>query len=352
MASTSAPNLAAIIPSKNARLIISTRQIPTPGPGELLVRNHAIAGNPVDWKIQDYTLFISTYPTVLGSDVAGVVVSVGPSVTHFVPGDRVIGFSAVIYNDNADHGAWQTYTLLREVGASKLPASMTFEQGSVFPMAMATAAIALFVVLGIPQALAQGEAVPKPTSALLIWGAASSVGASAVQLARSLGLTVFATASPQHHGWLKQLGAAVVLDYHDVDVVAKLVEAAKARGMSIDLAFDPISEGATFDQVPATVAAAGGKGKGKVATVLGWPEGKEKPEGVQVDLTVAMRHGTDQEKLGRWFFNEWLEKAMEDGTVVVAPQIEIVDGGVEAAQKAFDMLKKGVSGKKLVVQVP
>ena len=89
------------------------------------------------------------------------------------------------------------------------------------------------------------------------------------------------------------------------------------------------------------------------ATVLFWSEGKEKPTGnVHVDLTVAMRHGTDQEQLGRWFFNEWLEKAMSEGTVVLAPQIEIVDGGVEVAQKVFDMLKKGVSGKKLVVQAP
>ena len=95
-----------------------------------------------------------------------------------------------------------------------------------------------------------------------------------------MGLTVFATASPQHHGWLKQLGTAEVLDYHDVDVVAKLAEAAKARGTSIELAFDPISEGATFDLVPATVAAAGGKGKGKVATVLWWPEGKGRAGGV------------------------------------------------------------------------
>ena len=72
---------------------------------------------------------------------------------------------------------------------------------------------------------------------------------------------------------------------------------------------------------------------------------------MQTDLTVAMRYGTDQEKLGQLFFNEWLEKAMKDGTVIPAPQIEIVDGGVETAQKVFDMLKKGVSGRKLVVQV-
>lgn len=348
MASTSAPNLAAVIPSKGGRLTISTRDIPTPGPGELLVRNHAIAANPVDWKIQDYGIFVSTYPIVVGSDVAGTVVAVGPSVTHFAPGDRIIGFAASIYNNKADHGAWQTYTLLREAGASKLPASLTFEQGSIFPMAMITAAVALFVDLNIPQALAQGDAAEKPGSALLVWGAASSVGSATVQLARSMGLTVFATASPQHHGWLKQLGAAEVLDYHDADVVANLVQAAKARGTSIELAFDTISEGATFDQVPATVAAAGGK----VVIVLPWPEGKDKPAEVQVVQTLATRHGTDQQELGRWFFNEWLEKAMSDGTVVPAPQVEIVDGGVEAAQKVFDLLKKGVSGKKLVVQVP
>ena len=353
MASTSSTNLAAIIPSKGSRVTISTRDIPTPGPGELLVRNHAIAGNPVDWKMQATGLFVSTYPTVLGSDIAGVVIAVGPSVTRFAPGDRVAGFSALIYNGDADHGAWQTYTLLREIGASKLPASMTFEQGSVFPMAMVTAAVALFVSLGLPQALAQGDVSEKPSSALLVWGAASSVGSAAVQLARSMGLTVFATASPHHHAWLKQLGATEVFDYHDADIVAQLVQAAKARGTSIDIAFDPISEGTTFDLVPATVAAAASaKGKGKVAKVIFWPEGKDQPTDVQVELTLGWRHGTDLEPLGRWFFNEWLEKAMSDGTVVPAPEIEIVPGGIGAAQTVFDRFKKGVSGKKLVVQVP
>lgn len=45
-------------------------------------------------------------------------------------------------------------------------------------------------------------------------------------------------------------------------------------------------------------------------------------------------------------------KAMEDGTVVSAPRIEIVNGGMEAAQSVFDMLKEGIRGKKSMVQVP
>ena len=52
------------------------------------------------------------------------------------------------------------------------------------------------------------------------------------------------------------------------NVVATFMQAAKARSNSIDLTFDPISEGSTFDQVPATVAAASGKGKWKVGVVL------------------------------------------------------------------------------------
>lgn len=54
-----------------------------------------------------------------------------------------------------------------------------------------------------------------------------------------------------------------------------------------------------------------------------------------------MRHGTDQEELGRWFFNDWLERAMADGTLVPAMQVQVVEGGIEGAQKVLDMLKGG-----------
>ena len=70
---------------------------------EGVIHNHAIAGNPVDWKIQAYALIASTYISVLGFDIVGIVVSIGLSVIHFALSDRVIGFSAIIYNDNVDH---------------------------------------------------------------------------------------------------------------------------------------------------------------------------------------------------------------------------------------------------------
>jgi hypothetical protein len=87
---------------------------------------------------------------------------------------------------------------------------------------------------------------------------------------------------------------------------------------------------------------------GKLVLVLGW-HGREKPEGVEISQNGAMRTGTDQEELRKWFFDEYLEKSLAIGSIVPAPQVEVVPGGIKAAQSMLDKLKAGVSGKKLVV---
>jgi NADPH:quinone reductase-like Zn-dependent oxidoreductase len=305
-----------------------------------------VAANPIDWKIQEYGFEIKTYPNVIGSDSCGVVVAVGDAVTKFKVRDRVTGFAGVIYNDGINDGAWQTYTVLRDIATTKIPDNMSFEEGSVFPMAMATSAIALFVCLGIPRPTGS---IAAQKSGLLIWGASSSVGISALQLARNLGFKVFVTASLAHHQTLKSLGAFEVFDYHDSSVVDKIVAAAKSAGTPISLGFDTITEGTTAKQAADVLAASGGKG-GKLVLVLEWPEG-EKPDGIEVSETAATRTGTDQAELGKWFFNEYLEKSLANGSIVSAPKFEVVPGGIKAAQSVLDKLKAGVSGKKLVVTV-
>jgi len=340
-------NLAAVLEKSQARLKIIDRPIPKPGPDEIVVHNHAVAANPIDWKIQDYGFAIKNYPTVLGSDSCGVVVAVGDKVTKFKVRDRVTGFAGVIYNNNIDHGAWQSYTVLRDIATTKIPDNMSFEEGSVFPMAMATSVIALHVCLGIPKPTGN---ITAQKSGLLIWGASSSVGTSALQLARKLGFKIFVTASPAHHQNLKSLGAFEVFDYRDSSVVDKIVVSAKSAGTPISLGFDAVTEGNTAKQAADVLAASGGKG-GKLALVLEWPEKESKPEGIEISQTGARRTGMDQEELGKWFFNEYLEKALQDGSIVPAPKIEVVPGGIEAAQSVLDKLKAGVSGKKLVVTV-
>lgn len=70
---------------------VGPADIPVPGDEDIVVKNHAIAINPVDWKIQDYGIFVQTWPFVLGTDVAGEVHEVGKNVTKFKKGDRVLG---------------------------------------------------------------------------------------------------------------------------------------------------------------------------------------------------------------------------------------------------------------------
>jgi NADPH:quinone reductase-like Zn-dependent oxidoreductase len=53
------------------------------------VKNAAIAINPVDWKVQDYGIFVQSWPFILGTDVAGEVYEVGKNVTRFQKGDKV-----------------------------------------------------------------------------------------------------------------------------------------------------------------------------------------------------------------------------------------------------------------------
>lgn len=87
--STPIQQKALLLLAKQGDFAVQSRPVPTPGPGELLVRNEASGLNPVDWKIQAYGLFLKNYPAVLGSDAAGVIVAVGEGVPTWKVGDRV-----------------------------------------------------------------------------------------------------------------------------------------------------------------------------------------------------------------------------------------------------------------------
>lgn len=64
--------------------------MPKAGVGQIVIRNKAIAVNPVDWKVQDYGgFFVKQWPMVLGTDVAGEVTEVGEGVEGFEVGDRI-----------------------------------------------------------------------------------------------------------------------------------------------------------------------------------------------------------------------------------------------------------------------
>ncbi|KAL8851973.1 MAG: hypothetical protein Q9221_003184 [Calogaya cf. arnoldii] len=335
-------NTAAVIPEAKARLQVQDRPISQPQGSEVLVKNVAIATNPVDWKIQDNGMFITKYPNVLGSDISGTVEATGPEVKRFNKGDRVTGFANSISNQDPNHGAFQQYTLLNDNATAKIPDSMSFEEGAILPMAIATAGVGIFLNLGIPRP----TGTQKQSGGFLVWGASSSVGSAAVQIARSLGYTVYAVASPHHHSKTREYGASHVFDYNDSNVLANIANAAKGSGDTINLAYDAISENGTSEKVASVLEQQGG---GKLVITLPFPETAKKPDNVEISSTFAARINTDSKEFGAWLFNDFLEKSLVDKTFVPSPGIEKVDGGIASVQKALDLHRKGLSGKKLVI---
>lgn len=84
-------NQAAWLDNANSPLVIREAPMPSAGPNEIVVKNHAVAINPLDNHMQDIGVFVQQWPAILGCDVAGEVFEVGSGVDRFRKGDRVIG---------------------------------------------------------------------------------------------------------------------------------------------------------------------------------------------------------------------------------------------------------------------
>jgi NADPH:quinone reductase-like Zn-dependent oxidoreductase len=154
---------------------------------------------------------------VPGTDVAGVIDSLGEGVTGWKVGDQVLGFAR-------GSGSYAEYAVVPITGLARKPKSMTFEQAAGVPIAGETAYRALHEAGGI-----------KSGQTVLIHGAAGGVGSAAVQIAKAAGARVIGTASPNNHEFLKSIGVDEVIDYHtqkfedivkNVDLVLNTADAA------------------------------------------------------------------------------------------------------------------------------
>ncbi|MEU9619531.1 MULTISPECIES: NADP-dependent oxidoreductase [unclassified Streptomyces] len=219
------------------------QDVPAPGPGELLVAVRAAGVNPVDWKLR--TGYIrpgsepQPFPTVFGSEAAGVVEGVGPGVEGFAVGDEVFG--------NPVTGGYAEYTLLPVAVTAHKPAGLSFTDAAVLPVAAATAYDGVHQ-LGLA-----------PGSTLLITGAGGGVGTAAVQLARHAGVQVVGVASAAKKDLVESLGAVHVASGSGL---ADRVRAAAPDG--IDAIFDLVGGDTLRSVAPllsdrAALISAGGK---------------------------------------------------------------------------------------------
>lgn len=339
---------AAILPQKGGPLFIVERATPEPGPNDVLIETRAIAVNPVDYYQRDLGMPpIPSYPAVVGSDVAGVVVKVGSNVSNAPSsGSRVIAFASSFYQSGSqDYGAFQKYVLAQSEGVVPLPDAISFEDGAMLPLAVLTA-LSSWTTIGIPLGT---KYAPRDKQAVLIWGGASSVGTLTIQSAKLMGFTVYTTASAKNHDYLKKLGADAVFDYKASDVVSQIIDTVKKDGVTLRTA-NCVVEGSlqpTLDVLKATK----GNAVAKVAHAPPLLPGAPTLEGVEINFVLPPMDPAERSDHMYKCFHIWLRDGLKSGTVVPSPRVQVEAGGLEGLNKALDTLKAGVSGTKIVVQV-
>ena len=312
-----------------------------PQADEIVVKNAALAFNPIDHIIPStgpsYFPWL-TYPFVGGHDVAGTVVEVGSSVTRFNIGDRIVGHAGGFSTKNNHEAAFQLYTVLKPNMTSHIPGAMPFERACVLPLGVTTAACGLYQEDFLGFDLPNLE--PKPTGkTLLIWGASTSVGCNAVQLAIASGYDVIATASPHNFELVKRLGASKVFDYKAPDVNEDIIKAFEGKTCAGAFAAAPGTAGPCLEIIAKT------KGNKFVASATMLP--KDVPEGTEGKFIMAST--LKDTPISNAVYEQYLPKAMAEEKFVPEPEPLVVGQGLENVQVALDTLEQGVSAKKVVV---
>jgi NADPH:quinone reductase-like Zn-dependent oxidoreductase len=201
-------------------LSVQAMPVPKPGAGEVLVKVRAAGVNPVDWKIAG-----GRVGQVPGTDVAGVIDSLGDGVNGWKVGEPVLGFAR-------QSGSYAEYAVVPVNSLARKSKKLSFEEAAGVPIAAETAYRALHEA----GKLERGQSV-------LVHGAAGGVGSAAVQIARAGGARVIGTASANNLDFLRSIGAEQVIDYRaqkfedvvkNVDLVLNTANAeANARSIGI-----------------------------------------------------------------------------------------------------------------------
>ncbi|GFF57161.1 hypothetical protein IFM51744_09112 [Aspergillus udagawae] len=315
-----------IVASKAKPFRVDTAPMYKPGRGEVLIRNHAVAVNPVDWKIQD---------------AAGIIEDVGEGVLEFHKGQRVIAHLHSPKSGKYEHAAYQLYSLAIEGLTAGIPACISFEQGVVLPLAVSTASAGLYLpdYLGLPLPSLNPESSDKT---ILIWGGASSVGATAIQLAIASGLQVIATASSSNSAFVSSLGAEP-FDYKSPTVVPDILS--RLQHGEVVGAFDAVSTDQSF--APLSIIIQLLKRNIPVASVHSYDKPTEwfRPKYIS-SYGIAF---PPNEKIGKAVWRDYLPKALASGQFKPKPDLMVVGHGLDKIQHGLDIQKAGVSARKVVI---
>ena len=245
----------------NAVLVFGDVAMPEYGAQDILVKNHAVSLNPLDYKIRNgalKTVLPKTFPKILGHDLSGEVVAVGAQVTDFKIGDMV--FARI---DDGRAGTLAEYSAIAASAAAHKPQGLSHEQAAALPLVSLTVWQALHDIAH----LRQGQKVFIPAGS-------GGIGSVAIQIAKSMGAFVATNTSTKNVDWVKKLGADVVIDYtqHNFSDVLQGYDVVldTLGGDTLKQAFGILKHGGVLVSIAApvpTVAAAKTMG---LSTVVQW----------------------------------------------------------------------------------
>jgi NADPH2:quinone reductase len=196
---------------------------PSPAPGEILVRVHAIGLNPPDWYLRDGYQSLPpewrptpAFPLIPGSDVSGEVMAVADDVDDFSIGDNVFAMVRFPAGAFSGGGAYAQFVSAPASDFALKPRSLDSIHAAGAPMSLLTA-WQFLIDLGHTEPNPFQDFPHHPPAlagkTVLINGAGGGVGHLAVQLARWKGARVIAIASGKHEALMRALGADCFIDY-------------------------------------------------------------------------------------------------------------------------------------------
>lgn len=204
----------------NTKLEFAKMEIPKPGARQILVRNHAFSVNPMDILQKE-----GNYPPpphaseILGVDIAGIVEEIGPHVTRFKKGDRVMCL--------LEGGGYAEYSVAAEELTMPLPEPLSLEEGAAIPEVFLTAYQALFLI---------GEL--QPLQWVLVHAGAGGVGTAAIQLIKEAqGKALVTCGSMEKIEACLSLGAIGGFNYKAEPFANKVLDITENHGADLILDF-------------------------------------------------------------------------------------------------------------------
>ncbi|KAF7502832.1 hypothetical protein GJ744_005011 [Endocarpon pusillum] len=345
--------------------------VPLLAPDMAIVKTAAVAINPADAKMLDYS---AAPGAIHGYDFAGTIVALGAdSPGHLAIGDRVAGLVHGMNKLQPDVGAFAEYVGAYADLLLKIPDGMSFEEAASFGTGVATAALSLFSELRVPASLdqlhehravsvsdGQADVEGKEREFVLVAGGSTATGTRAIQLLKLAGLRPIATCSPSNSGLVLRFGAEKVFDYNSPTCAAD-IRAYTRNELAYTL--DCVSQADTSQLCYASMGRAGGRYVSLEpfrAAVAQTRALTVEPSWVMV-LTIFGRkvaldgeYGRDARPQDRRFGGQAFAavQALLDRELIDTHPVKAMPGGWEGVVQGVDIIRtQALSGHKLVYSV-